>query len=241
VRSETDSADSGNPRLIEKILPTAVASAEAFTDAACAVLFPEEAAAVAKAVDKRRREFATARACARDALARLGMAAVPILPGERGAPRWPAGVVGSITHCAGYRGAAVARAGEILTIGIDAEPDDALPDGVLDVVSLESERAMLRGLEVTSPGLSWDRLLFSAKESVYKAWFPLTRRWLGFEDAEITINAGDGSFSAGLLVPTPATAGCPLVRFTGRWLACRGLVVTAIAIPAPGISPSSSS
>ncbi len=43
------------------------------------------------------------------------------------------------------------------------------------------------------PGPSWDRLLFSAKESVYKAWFPLTGRWLGFEEAAITINPADGT------------------------------------------------
>ena len=70
------------------------------------------------------------------ASARLGVPPAPILPGERGAPQWPAGYAGSITHCAGYRAAAVARTREMLTIGVDAEPHDVLPDGVLDHVSL---------------------------------------------------------------------------------------------------------
>jgi 4'-phosphopantetheinyl transferase EntD len=214
--------------LIEQILPAGMACAEAFSDPLDVMLFPEEEAQVAKAVDKRRREFATARGCARSALAALGFSPAPIMTGERGAPQWPAGVVGSITHCAGYRAAAVARAGEVLTIGVDAEPNDVLPAGVLDAVSLPGERARLRHLAATAPGTCWDRLLFSAKESVYKAWFPLTRRWLGFEDADITINAVDGTFRVRLLV-----GAAPLAGFSGRWLARDGLLLTAITQQAP--------
>jgi 4'-phosphopantetheinyl transferase EntD len=216
--------------MIEKILPAGVASAEAFTDPPDIVLFPEEQALLARAVDKRRREFATARSCARRALADLGVAPAPILRGERGAPQWPPGIVGSITHCAGYRAAAVARADDIVTIGLDAEPNGALPDGVLDVVSLPDERARLRDLAAAAPGTSWDRLLFCAKETVYKAWFPLAGRWLGFEDADITINATEGTFEAHLLVPAPTVGGCPLAGFTGSWLACDGLILTTIAL-----------
>ena len=77
----------------------------------------------------------------------------------------------------------------------------------------------------------WDRLLFCAKESVYKAWFPLTQEWLGFDDAEITIDVG-GTFTARLLVPGPLVNGAPLTSLHGRWLAVRGLLVAAIALPA---------
>jgi 4'-phosphopantetheinyl transferase EntD len=214
--------------VIGQILPAGVACAEAFADPPGVALFPEEEALIAKAVDKRRREFATARGCARSALAALGVAPAPILPGERGAPQWPAGIVGSITHCAGYRAAAVARARDVLTIGLDAEPDEVLPDGVLGVISLPGERERLRGLAAAAPGTCWDRLLFCAKEATYKAWFPLARRWLGFEDADITINAADGTFEARLLVAAPVVGGSPLAGFTGRWLACDGLILTAI-------------
>lgn len=214
--------------MIEQILPAGVACAEAFEDPSCLVLFPQEEALVVRAVDKRRREFTTARACARAALAELGLAPAPILTGERGAPRWPPGIVGSITHCAGYRGAAVAHARDVLTIGLDAEPDEVLPDGVLEAVSLPGERERLHGLAAAAPGTCWDRLLFCAKEATYKAWFPLARRWLGFEDADITIKAADGTFESRLLVPAPAVDGCPLAGFTGRWLARDGLLLTAI-------------
>jgi 4'-phosphopantetheinyl transferase EntD len=118
---------------------------------------------------------------------------------------------------------------------------------VLALVSLPAERARLRDLATAAPGISWDRLLFSAKESVYKAWFPLARRWLGFADADITINAADannsdannsdanavtGTFEARLLVSVPEIGGTPLTGFTGRWLACDGVVLTAITVPA---------
>lgn len=216
--------------MIEEILPGVVSSAEAFSDAPEATLFPEERAIVAAAVDKRRREFTTARHCARSALGKLGLPPAPILTGDRGAPQWPSGVVGSITHCAGYRAAAVARACEMMTVGLDAEPNDPLPHGVLDAVSLARERDRQHGLEAAAPGVCWDRLLFSAKESIYKAWFPLTRRWLGFEDADIVFDVAAGGFTARLLA-TPGTGGFPLTGFSGRWLVRSGLVLTAIAVP----------
>jgi 4'-phosphopantetheinyl transferase EntD len=218
--------------VIEKILPAGVVCVEAFGDHDDVALFPEEEALLARAVDKRRREFTTARGCARRALATLGVPPAPILPGERGAPQWPPGIVGSITHCAGYRGVAVAHAGDVLAIGIDAEPDDVLPDGVLDTVSVPAERARLRELSAVAPGTCWDRLLFSAKESVYKAWFPLAKRWLGFEDADIVFDVVNGTFDARLLIGDVEVGGSPLVGFSGRWLACDGLLLTAIVVPA---------
>jgi len=218
--------------MIEKILPATVACAEAFADPPGAVLFPQEEELVAGAVARRRREFATGRYCARLALAELGVAPAPVLRGEMGAPRWPAGIVGSITHCAGYRAAAVARARDVLTTGVDAEPDEVLPAGVLELVALPGERERLRGLAAAEPGTCWDRLLFSAKESVYKAWFPLTGRWLGFHDADITVNAADGTFDARLLAAAVDAGDAPLAGFAGRWLAGGGLILTAVTVPA---------
>lgn len=213
--------------MIERILPPAVASVEAFSDSPEATLFPEEQPIIARAVDRRRREFTTGRACARSALAKLGVPPVPILRGERNAPQWPAGIVGSITHCAGYRAAAVARAGELLGVGIDAEPNQPLPDGVLQVIALPDEEAGLRALPA---GTAWDRLLFCAKEAIFKVWFPLTVVPLGFEGARVTIHPVKATFSARLLVPSPN----PLVPATlaGRWLATSTHLLAAIALPA---------
>ncbi|RVX38770.1 4'-phosphopantetheinyl transferase EntD [Nonomuraea polychroma] len=216
--------------MIEEILPREVVSVESFGDLD-EELFPEEEAAIARAVDKRRREFATVRACARHALARLGRPPVPLLPGERGAPRWPHGVVGSMTHCEGYRGAAVAMDDDMLTVGLDAEPHAPLPDGVLGAVSLDSERRMLAELAAAAGDVCWDRLLFSAKESVYKAWYPLVGKMLDFDEAELDFDPS-GAFRARLLVPGPLVNGAQLTGFHGRWLVRDGLVMTAIAVAA---------
>ncbi|TDD51675.1 4'-phosphopantetheinyl transferase family protein [Saccharopolyspora elongata] len=213
--------------MIEELLPAGVSSAEAFADPPGVVLFPEEEALIARARDKRRREFTTGRWCARQALSRLGVPPAPLLRGERGAPQWPAGILGSITHCAGYRAAVVARAEQVHTVGIDAEPHAPLPDGVLNVVSLEAERAELVRLSAARPDMHWDRILFSCKETVYKAWYPITRRWLGFEDARLEL--GTGTFTAHLRKEGAELAGRPLTAFTGRWLVRDGLVVSAIA------------
>ena len=186
---------------------------------------------MARASESRRREFATARACARTAMARLGLPETAVLRGPRGAPQWPEGVTGSITHCAGYRAAAVALTRDVVSLGVDAEPNEALPDrGMLELIALDQERARLGELAAVIPGISWDRLLFSAKESVYKAWFPLARSWLGFESADIVIDPREGMFTARLLVPGPLVGGTPLTVLTGRWLADNGFLVTVAAV-----------
>jgi 4'-phosphopantetheinyl transferase EntD len=87
--------------VIGTLLPEAVRHAEAYGDVPDEPPFPGEADLVADAVEKRRREFVTTRRCARQALAQLGVPPVPIRPGPGRAPVWPAGVVGSLTHCAG--------------------------------------------------------------------------------------------------------------------------------------------
>jgi 4'-phosphopantetheinyl transferase EntD len=218
--------------VIERILPPSVAAVESFGDDPGAALFPEEQAVIADAVESRRREFATGRACARAALARLGQPAVPVLRGPGGAPRWPDGTTGSITHCAGYRAAAVTLTTDVASLGIDAEPDEPLPEhGMLDLIASGEERARLRELAAGTPRTSWDRLLFCAKESVYKTWFPLARRWLGFESADVVIDVS-GGFTARLLVPGPVVNGSPLTLLHGRWLSGQGLLVTAVVVPA---------
>jgi 4'-phosphopantetheinyl transferase EntD len=185
--------------MIETLVP-ASACAEMFTDAPESTMFSSEAAAVAGAVAERRREFGTVRYCARRALRQIRVPAVPILPDGDRAPRWPVGVVGSMTHCAGYRAAAVARSGDLAAVGIDAEPHAALPGETLDLVLRDEERARLLVLADARPDLHWDRILFSAKEAVYKAWFPLTRRWLDFADVSTTLHL-DGTFRASLRGP----------------------------------------
>lgn len=218
--------------MIETLLPPAVVSVHAFSDNPGEAPYPGEQDLVAKAVETRRREFVTARRCAREALGKLGHAPGPIRSGPRREPVWPAGVVGSITHCAGYRAAAVARGIDLAGLGIDAEPHEPLPEGVGEAVTVGGEPDLLRRLDRDVPTLHWGRLLFSAKESVYKAWYPLTGRWLGFEDAELSIDPTAGGFTARVLVDGGRIdEGPPLTELRGRWLVARGLIVTAVTVP----------
>ncbi|KUO23166.1 4'-phosphopantetheinyl transferase family protein [Streptomyces dysideae] len=218
--------------LLAPLLPPPVVFAEEFGDPPYARLLAGEAAHVARAVPERRREFTTVRLCARRALTQLGGTAVPLPPRPDGAPRWPAGVVGSMTHCPGYRGAALARRRDVVALGIDAEPAEPLTDGLLEAIALPGERAHIRLLLRARPSIAWDRLLFSAKEAVYKTTFPATGVRLGFEDAAITLDPVDGSFRARLAVPGLVLGGQPRAVLDGRWTAARGLLLTAVTLPA---------
>lgn len=218
--------------LMRSVLPdlTDLVYAELYHDPPDLSPLPEEEPLVARSVAKRRNEFVTARHCARLAMGQLGLPESPILKGDKGEPQWPEGLVGSLTHCEGYRGAVVGRQSAVRSIGIDAEPHGVLPDGVLDAISLPVERREISGLPA---GLHWDRILFCAKEATYKAWFPLTRRWLGFEDAHISFSVdteGGGSFVSRILIDPEALSGPPLTELSGRWSVGGGLALTAIVL-----------
>jgi enterobactin synthetase component D / holo-[acyl-carrier protein] synthase len=217
--------------VITSLLPACAVAYEEFSDIPGEPPFPGEESLIARAIEGRRSEFITARRCARRALGQLGYPPAPILSGPRREPVWPSGTAGSITHCRGYRAAAVARLGDLAALGIDAEPNGPLPDGVEEAVASERERKHFYRLSVEAPAVSWGRLLFSAKESVYKAWYPLTGRWLGFEDADLLIDRESHSFRARLLVDGRRNdGGPPLTEMTGRFAAGRGLVVTAVTV-----------
>ena len=89
-------------------------------------------------------------------------------------------------------------------------------DGVLEVVTRPAERAAVAARLTALPSIAWDRLVFSAKESVYKAWFPSVGTWLGFEDAELAI--GEGTFCATIdAQPSRVPAGSAPRMMVGRW------------------------
>jgi 4'-phosphopantetheinyl transferase EntD len=157
-----------------------------------------------------------------------------VLPGPRGEPQWPRGVVGSITHCRGYRGAVLGRASQIAAIGIDAEPNEPLPDGVLSAIGSAEEFAWIDRLLAQEPDVRWDRLLFCMKEAVYKAWFPLAHCWLDFDAVVITVDVANTEFTAWLQIPGPTVHGRVLDRFTGRWQVLDGLILATIVLPVAG-------
>jgi 4'-phosphopantetheinyl transferase EntD len=214
--------------VIAGILPRLAAAAESIgpEPEAGQELFPAEEALVRTADPRRRAEFTAGRACARAALAALGLPPAPVLAGPAGEPCWPAGVTGSITHCPGYRACAAARIADLAGLGIDAEPDAGLPAGLIESVAGDAERAWLARQAAAAPAVCWDRLLFSAKEAVGKLWYPLTGHWPGSGELAVFPQAA-GTFEA-------RVAGS---RLTGRWLARGGLIVTAVTWPAGAGEP----
>ncbi|MET9360223.1 4'-phosphopantetheinyl transferase superfamily protein [Streptomyces sp. NPDC006632] len=225
--------------MIEAVLPRAVAAAEHFADTPDSGLFPAERALMAGVGAGRRREFTTVRHCARLALRELGVAPAPLLPDAGGAPRWPAGTVGSMTHCRGYRAAVAAPHTAVRALGIDAEPHRPLRDGVLASVARAEEREDQLALLRLDAAVHWDRLLFCAKEAAFKAWYPEgarpgLARPRSLHDIHVTLRPaapGDrpdrGTFQARVLPGRPETA-----RFPGRWLATEDFLLTAVAVPA---------
>jgi 4'-phosphopantetheinyl transferase EntD len=193
-------------------------------------LYPEEQEHVRRAVPKRREEFVAGRACARAALVSLGFEAQPIPVGPRGAPIWPPGVVGSITHCEGYRAGAVALRRLYLGVGIDAEPNRKLPGGLLGDIALPAEVSWINEAALLDGSVHWDRLLFCIKEAVYKVWFPITGTSLGFDEAMVILDRPDGTFAAQLSKRAPSIDGTPLDRVCGSWREAGGLLFAGAAV-----------
>ena len=155
-------------------------------------LFPEELAYVAQAVPKRRAEFATVRRCAREALAELGVSPVPFVPQELGAPRWPQGVIGTMSHGMDVCAAVVGRTLPARSIGLDIESSSPFDATLETSVCTFNERRSCARFGVDR--LALVKLLFSAKEAFYKCQFPLTGRILDFLDVELELDVEEASF-----------------------------------------------
>lgn len=163
----------------------------------------EERACVARAVDKRRREFATGRRLAHELLAALGAPDEPLLPDARRAPRWPAGFTGSICHSREWCVVAVAPREAVLALGVDHEPATPLEDRLRRRILRPSELAVLEGLPPAERGLH-AKLVFSAKECLYKAIAEQVGEIVGFLDVELRVDRVARRFVAELLKPEHA-------------------------------------
>ena len=183
---------------LAQLLPgdVAVACTDPTQDVAPDEVFAVEAAAMARAVPKRRREFFAGRVAARRAMAGLGHPPAPVAMGADRAPVWPEGLTGSISHGGGTCAAVIGDAVRFRALAVDLEPDLALPDEVCAAVCDDTERAWIGNLPGEARGRA-ARLIFSAKECAYKLQYPLTGKLLDFNAMRIAVDVDNAVFEAG--------------------------------------------
>lgn len=213
MRTETQS-------LVSRLLAPGMAGSEIDDVGQPVALAPAEAILVAKAAEKRRRDFTLGRFCAHAALADLGGDTDLIGQGGDGAPHWPAQFCGSITHTAGYAAALAARRDAFLSLGLDAERLGGVTAKLWPRLFNAAECAMLTALAAQSQ-MRAATILFSAKEAGFKAWSPLGAKALSFRDIHVELDDQDG-FDA------ISAAGA----LQGRFVVRGDLVLTAAFIPA---------
>jgi len=174
----------------------------------------------------RKREFIAGRFCAHEAMVLANIPPENIQIGRKGEPIWPSNIVGSITHSHGYAAAAVARRSDIISLGLDAEIDEPLSSRVLRRISNAQEQEWAKGAGgtlVQHPG----KVLFSAKEATYKAWYPITHDWLGFKEALINFHDQENTFTVHI------QKNGPIREMHGKYTIRKDVIVTAIEVPSP--------
>lgn len=209
-----------DPRSAVVTLPIAPGQASA--------LFPEERAAIANATPGRRDEFAAGRRCAALAMTRLGCRPGPVAMGSDRAPIWPEGLIGSIAHSQTMAAAVVARQADgIRSIGLDLEPALPLPDDLFDTILRPGEQDRLAQLpEALQP--VYARLIFSAKEALFKCQYGISRSFIDFYAAEISLDLRERSFRAVLVV---AAGVFPAGQsFSGRFHLDADLIATGVML-----------
>jgi 4'-phosphopantetheinyl transferase EntD len=157
-------------------------------------LLPEEIGAFAGSVTKVRRASGAARLVARQLLPRLGCAPRAIPKSTAGMPLFPDGIVGSLAHDSKMAVAAAAAKSQFLSVGVDIEPAEPLEPGLLEIIATARER------ERASYDPFRGRLLFSIKEAIYKAVYPLDGVFLDHHDVEVNVDDGTATVRRGRVV-----------------------------------------
>jgi len=187
---------------------------------------PAEQAAATSMKPKRRSEFIHGRACARAALAALGFPDESIPVGDSREPVWPKGVVGSISHCEMVAAATAGRCDEIGGLGIDLELAEPLDAATLNLICRAPEQSWLQH---TDDKLQFAKLIFSAKESIFKCIWPTIRHFVDFQDIGIQIDINANTFAP---VEWADSLPAPLIAsISGRYLLRNGWIMTTASLP----------
>ncbi|MBT8422000.1 MAG: 4'-phosphopantetheinyl transferase superfamily protein [Gammaproteobacteria bacterium] len=174
-------------RLIAGLFPDDVAVAGSVTCPTDAALLPEEQHQTTAMVAKRLREFTHGRHCARQAMQQLGHAPAPVLKHEDRSPVWPDQICGSISHTGDIAAAVVAHRDGYRSLGLDIETAEPLD---------ESTHALILRPDERSADGAQAKLIFSAKEAIYKTLYPLVGSYLDFQEMVVEFDKADGTFAA---------------------------------------------
>jgi 4'-phosphopantetheinyl transferase EntD len=190
-------------------------------------LLTPERSGTQRMVAKRQREFTAGRIAARRAMVALGQAPQPVLPGADRAPIWPDGLVGSLSHCDSLCLCAMAHARDVRALGVDVEEDTPLEPEMIDTILTPPER---KWLNHQRPGdmANLAKLMFSAKETAYKAQYPLSREVLNFEAIAVLPDLAKGTFEATFTRAVgPFASG---TRMAGKFIRTHGLILTGLTL-----------
>ncbi len=186
--------------MINNLLPNNIACEILYESTDNLLVHEAETASIQHASKKRITEFLNGRHCAHKALIKLGYTKkIAILQGSKREPLWPESIVGSITHCKGYYAAVVSFNKIIKGIGIDAETNMDLSKKVVITTQTEKEILLNSILSKDISNLCLNKLVFSAKESVFKFLYPLVKQYIKFKDIEINLNLTNKTFSVIIL------------------------------------------
>jgi 4'-phosphopantetheinyl transferase EntD len=198
-------------------------------------LFPEERQHISRAVEKRQAEFGTARLCARQALAQLGLAPCSLVPYPDRSPRWPQGITGTISHTTGCCVAAVASVRHFAGLGCDVEMDTALERTLESTICTDRERVWLDRFSDAERG-RLGKLLFSVKEAFYKCQYATTQTLIDFQDVEIEFDLNGGTFS--VIKPKWTGAEWDFVnRIRGRFRREAGFLIATATLTSEPATP----
>ncbi|MBU0678361.1 MAG: 4'-phosphopantetheinyl transferase superfamily protein [Verrucomicrobia bacterium] len=221
--------------ILGQLFPPFVVTECCAIDAAAPELPREEEVFVARAIDKRKREFATGRHCARKSLEQLGVMPAALGMNAEGDPVWPENIVGSISHCKHICGSAIASRDFAEGIGLDIEHTTRMTPQIARRILTDEEVEWIDARSAESRE-DWMTLAFSAKESVYKCLYPIIRQFFGFDAATLNIDPEAESFTVRLredIAKRIPNAN----RLKGRYLFSGDIVATGVVLPTASAEP----
>ena len=215
--------------MLAQLCPPGVVAVELSGAARAGDLYPKELDETDNFGEKRRAEFSAGRLCARRALAEFGIVNFPLQINDDRRPRWPDGIVGSISHTSDYCAVLVARVTDVSAIGFDVERTERIGEELWNALFTFRERERLRRLSSARCAID-ATIIFSAKEAFYKCHFAHSPSWLDFSDVEIEIVPGRDEH-AGTFNIQPCSARVAPADYNGRFVIAWGFAATSVVIP----------